>query len=47
LATFAGGPVVRDGHVYLTEAPGLGIDVNEEALRQVEHVKSGVGVFAR
>jgi galactonate dehydratase len=47
LATFAGGPVVRDGQVHLTEAPGFGIEVNEEALRRVEHTKSGIGVFSR
>jgi len=46
LATYAAGTVVTDGHVVLTEAPGFGIDVNEEALRAHEHTRSGVGVFA-
>jgi galactonate dehydratase len=47
LATYAPGTVVTDGHVLLTEAPGFGIDVNEDALRAHEHTRSGVGVFAR
>lgn len=47
LVTYASGPVVRDGHVHLTEAPGFGLEVNEAALREVEHAKSGIGVFAR
>jgi galactonate dehydratase len=47
LATYAGGSVVTDGYVQLTEAPGFGIDVNEDALRAHEHSKSGIGVFAR
>ena len=36
-----------DGHVRLTEAPGFGIEVNEEALRRYEHTKSAIGVFER
>jgi galactonate dehydratase len=47
LATYVGGKVVADGHVVLTEAPGYGIDVNEDALRQHEHVRAGIGVFSR
>jgi galactonate dehydratase len=47
LARYAGGPVVADGHVQLTEAPGFGIEVDEDALRSHEHGRSGVGVFAR
>jgi galactonate dehydratase len=47
LATYAAGPVVQDGHVQLTEASGFGIDVNVDALREVEHTKSGIGVFAQ
>jgi galactonate dehydratase len=47
LATYAAGTVVTDGYVQLTEAPGFGIDVNEDALREHEHTKSGIGVFAR
>jgi len=47
LATYAAGPVVQDGHVQLTEASGFGIEVNVDALREVEHTKSGIGVFAR
>ena len=47
LATAAGGPVVSDGYVRLTEAPGFGIDVDEESLRAHEHTRSGIGVFTR
>jgi galactonate dehydratase len=47
LVTYAGGPVVRAGHVHLTDAPGLGVEVDEDALRRHEHTKSGIGVFAR
>jgi galactonate dehydratase len=47
LVNFAGGPVVQAGHVVLTEAPGFGVELNEDALREVEHTKSGIGVFAR
>jgi galactonate dehydratase len=47
LATYAtGGPVVANGFVELTGAPGYGIDVNEEALRRHEHARAGIGVFA-
>jgi len=47
LGTYAGGPVVgSDGHVELTETPGFGIEVNEDALREHEHVRSGIGVFS-
>ncbi len=47
LVTYAGGMVVDNGFVELIEAPGFGIEVNEDELRRVEHVRSGVGVFAR
>ena len=47
LVTYAGGAVVAGGHVALTEAPGYGIEVNEEALRRHEHSRAGIGVFAR
>jgi galactonate dehydratase len=47
LVTYAGGPVVREGHVYVSEVPGFGLEVNEQALSEVEHTKSGIGVFAR
>ncbi len=46
LATYAGGPVVNDGHVVLTEAPGFGIEVDIEALARHEHTRSGIGIFA-
>jgi galactonate dehydratase len=45
LVKYAGGPVVADGHVQLTGAPGYGIDVDEDALREHEHTRAGIGVF--
>jgi galactonate dehydratase len=47
LVAYAGGTVVDNGFVELTEAPGFGLEVNEDELRRVEHLRSGVGVFAR
>jgi galactonate dehydratase len=46
LVRYAGGPVVRDGYVHLSDAPGFGLELNEDALRAVEHTRSGIGVFA-
>jgi L-alanine-DL-glutamate epimerase-like enolase superfamily enzyme len=47
LVAYAGGTVVDNGFVELTEAAGFGLEVNEDELRRVEHLRSGVGVFAR
>ena len=33
LDVFPGTPTVRDGYMYASDAPGLGIDVDEEAAR--------------
>ena len=38
-------PVIRDGHVFLTDAPGWGADINEEVLRA--HPWSGPPTGAR
>jgi len=45
LVTFEGGPVIHNGHVQLTEAPGFGLELDVDALRTVEHRKGGIGVF--
>ena len=37
------GPMIKDGYINLTNAPGLGIDINEEAMK--EHLaQSSYGV---
>ena len=28
------GPMVVDGHIPLSEKPGIGVDINEEAMRR-------------
>jgi hypothetical protein len=38
-------PVIKDGHIFLTDAPGWGADINEEVLRA--HPWSGPGAGAR
>jgi galactonate dehydratase len=36
-------PVIQDGHVGLTDTPGIGLEVNEEALRR--HLRPGTELF--
>lgn len=45
LVSYAAGPIVQDGHVVLTEAPGLGIELSFDALQEHEHEKSGIPFF--
>lgn len=42
---YAAGPVVQDGHVPLSEAPGLGVELIEDVAREHWHEKSGVAFF--
>ena len=37
-----GGPLLVDGHIELSEAPGLGVELNEDVARAHEHVRAGV-----
>ena len=37
------GPLFRDGHVVLTDAPGLGLELNLEVCRR--HLASGESLF--
>ena len=45
LVTYAAGPVVQDGHVVLSDAPGLGITLNLDFLQEHWHEKSGIPFF--
>ena len=37
LVTYAGGPVIVDGAVRLSEAPGWGVELNDAVARQHVH----------
>ena len=39
LVTYAGGPVIQAGAVVLAEAPGWGMELNDEAARQHLHTR--------
>ncbi len=43
---YAGGPVIRDGAIELTEAPGLGLELDEEVALAHRHGKGGIPFFA-
>jgi galactonate dehydratase len=45
LVTSAAGPVVQDGHVRVVDAPGFGLELNEDALREHWHERSGISFF--
>ena len=47
LVSYAAGPVVQDGHVSVVDVPGYGLELNLDALREIEHSKGGIGVFDR
>ena len=38
-----GGPMIRDGYIQVSEAPGLGVELSEDFAR--EHLLSGTGFF--
>ena len=42
---YSGGEVVTDGHIELTEAPGLGLELNEEVALEHRHSKGGIPFF--
>lgn len=44
---YSGGDVIVDGHIELTEAPGLGLELNEEAALEYRHDKGGIPFFDR
>jgi galactonate dehydratase len=44
---YPGGRIIRDGHIELTEAPGLGLELDEEFAYEHRHEKGGVPFFDR
>ncbi|MFC1693236.1 enolase C-terminal domain-like protein [Candidatus Latescibacterota bacterium] len=42
---FPGSPTFKDGYVYVNEAPGLGVDINEEAAAKAEARGPGQGIW--
>jgi len=44
---YSGGEVITEGHIELTEAPGLGLELNEEAALEHRHGKGGIPFFDR
>jgi len=45
--SYSGGGIISDGHIQLTEAPGLGLELNEEAALEHRHEKGGIPFFDR
>lgn len=45
LVTYAGGQVIQAGSVHLTEAPGLGVELDHDIAYQHRHVKSNIPFF--
>lgn len=44
---YAGGEIITGGHIELTEAPGLGLELNAEAALEHRHEKGGIPFFDR
>lgn len=44
---YSGGEIISNGHIELTEAPGLGLELNEEAAFEHRHEKGGIPFFDR
>lgn len=44
---YAGGKVIREGHIELTEEPGLGLELDEEVALEHRHEKGGIPFFGR
>lgn len=42
---YSGGEIITDGHIELTEAPGLGLELNQEAALEHRHSKGGIPFF--
>jgi galactonate dehydratase len=42
---YSGGKVIQDGHIELTEAPGLGLELNEEVALEHRHSEGGIPFF--
>ena len=44
---YAGGEVIRKGHIELTEIPGLGLELDQEFALEHRHSKGGLPFFGR
>lgn len=44
---YSGGEIIRDGSIELTEAPGLGLELDEEFALEHRHEKGGIPFFDR
>lgn len=42
---YSGGEIISEGHIELTEAPGLGLELNEEVALAHRHDKGGIPFF--
>jgi galactonate dehydratase len=45
LVTYAAGPVIQEGEIVLVDAPGLGLNLNDDVAREHWHERSGVPFF--
>lgn len=44
---YSGGEIIREGHIELTEMPGLGLELDEEIAYAHRHSKGGIPFFGR
>jgi galactonate dehydratase len=42
---YSGDEIIEDGHIQLTESPGLGLELNEETALEHRHAKGGIPFF--
>jgi galactonate dehydratase len=42
---YSGGEIIQDGRIELTEAPGLGLELNQEVALEHRHSKGGIPFF--
>jgi L-alanine-DL-glutamate epimerase-like enolase superfamily enzyme len=42
---YSGGDIITEGHIELTEAPGLGLELNPEVALEHRHSKGGIPFF--
>ncbi len=45
--TWSGGEIIVDGAIQLTEAPGLGLELDEDVAFEYRHTKGGIAFFDR
>ena len=44
---YSGGEIIQGGHIELTEAPGLGLELNQEVALEHRHSKGGIPFFGQ